>query len=130
MQERVVFRYSECFKREVVGSLEGGRFASVYAAQAHFGIKGASTIGKWLKRYGRQDLLAKVVRVEKPEEADRIKDLQKQVAQLQRALGQTQAQNLLHEELLKRACDLLGQDVAAFKKKSVGGPCTGSSATP
>jgi transposase-like protein len=126
MRERVVLRYSECFKREVVEALESGRFSSVCAARAHFGIKGGDTIPKWLKRFGRNHLQAKVVRVEKPDEADRVRELQKQVAQLQRALGQTQAQNLLNEAFLKRACQRLGEDVEAFKKKSDGMPCTGS----
>ena len=127
MRERVVYRYSACFKREVVEALERGRFSSVYAAQLHFGIKGTTTISRWLKRLGRNDMQAKVVRVEKPDEADRIKELQKQVARLERALGQTQAQNLLNEEFLKRACQRLGEDMEAFKKKSAGVPCTGSS---
>ena len=127
MRERVVIRYSECFKREVVEALESGRFASVQLAQRHFGIRGNGTIPKWLRRCGRNDLQAKVVRVEKPDEADRIRELQKQVAQLQRALGQTQAQNLLHEELLKAACGRLGEDVESFKKKNAGGPCIESS---
>jgi len=126
MRERVVYRYSECFKREVIAALESGRCASVYAAQVHFGIRGNATIGKWLKRFGRNDLQAKVVRVEKPDEADRIRELKKQVAQLQRALGQTQAQNLLNEEFLKTACRRLGEDVEAFKKKNGGEPSTGS----
>ncbi len=125
MLDRVVYQYSECFKREVVEALAAGRFGSVYAAQVHYGIKGACTIGRWLRRYQRHDLQAKVVRVEKPDEADRIRELQRQVAQLQRALGQTQAENLLHAELLKMACGRLGEEVEAFKKKHVGRPCTG-----
>lgn len=126
MRERVVYRYSECFKREVVGALEAGRFGSAYAAQEHYGIRGNGTIAKWLKRLGKNHLQTKVVRVEKPEEADRIRELQKQVGQLQRALGQTQVEKLLEEELLKRACALLGEEVTAFKKKNAGTPSTGS----
>ena len=127
MPECVIVRYSECFKREVMEALESGRCASVHEAQVHFGIGGSATIARWLKRMGRNDLRTKVVRVEKPDEADRIGELRKQVAKLERALGQTQAQNLLHEELLKRACQRLGEDVESFKKKSAGVPCTGSS---
>ena len=125
MRERVLYRYSEAFKREVVEALESGRCSSVHAAQVHFGIKGSETVAKWLKRMGRNDLRTKVVRVEKPDEADRIKELQKQVAQLQRALGQTQALNLLNEELLRTACQRLGEDMEAFKKKNGGEPSTG-----
>jgi len=125
--ERVVYRYSAAFRQEVVAALESGRFGSAEAVRRHYGIKSTATIGNWLRRLGRRDLAVKVVRVEKPDERDRIGELQKQVAQLQRALGQTQAQNLLHEELLKRACGLLGQDLESFKKKNAGMPSTGLS---
>ena len=127
MRERIVRKYSMSFKQAVIVALEEGRFASVSAAREHFGIKGAGTIGNWLKRFGREDLQAKVVRVETFGEADRIRELQQQVAQLERALGQTQAAKLLEAEFLKRACELLGQEVEAFKKKSAGASCTGSS---
>ncbi len=125
MRERVVYRYSDCFKREVMEALASGRCPSVHAAQVHFGIRGSLTIARWLKRVGRNDLKTKVVRVEKPEEADRIKELQKQIAKLERALGQTQAENLLNAEFLRTACRRLGEDVEAFKKKNAGMPCTG-----
>jgi transposase-like protein len=125
MQDRVVYRYSECFKREVVAALAAGRFGSVSAAEAHFGIKGHGTVSRWLRRYGRWDLQVKVVRVEKPGEADQIRELKQQVARLQRALGQTQAENLLHAEFLRTACARLGQDVETFKKKNAGASCTG-----
>ena len=127
MRERVIIRYSECFKREVVEALEAGRFRSADSAREHYGIKGMGTIARWLKRLGKNHLQTKVVRVEKPDEADRIRELQKQVAKLERALGQTQAQNLLNQEFLKRACQRLGEDLETFKKKSAGMPYTGSS---
>lgn len=125
MRERIIRRYSLVFKREVVEALEAGRFATVQAAREHYGIAGADTIPRWIKGLGRNHLQAKVVRVESFGEADRIRGLQKQVAQLQRALGQTQSQNLLNEEFLKRACELLGQDMEAFKKKNAGKSSTG-----
>lgn len=124
MRRCEVIKYSECFKRQVVADVECGRFASLEAARVHFGIGGAFTIHRWLRRFGRNDLLPKVVRVEMPEEADRIAELRKQIAELQRALGQTQAENLLNREYLKLACQRLGTEVEAFKKKQVGKPCT------
>jgi len=130
MRERMVYRYSECFKREVVEALEAGRFGSSEAAGAHYGVRGNGTIARWLKRFGKNHLQAKVVRVEKPDEADRIRELQKQIAKLERALGQTQAENLLNAELLKTACRRLGEDVEGFKKKNAGLPSTGLSKPP
>ncbi len=124
MGQRVIYRYSDCFKRQVIQDLESGRFASIEAAREHYAIAGKETIQKWLKRFGRNDLRAKVVRVEKPDEADQIRQLKKQIEQLQRALGQTQAENVLNGEYLKLACGQLGQEVDMFKKKCVGRPCT------
>ncbi len=125
MRERIIKRYSECFKRQVVDELENGRFDSITRARLHHGIPGATTVQKWIKHYGRNHLQAKVVRVEKPDEPDRISAYQKQVAQLEQALGKTQAENVLHATFLKLACEQLGQDVESFKKKCDGKRSTG-----
>lgn len=124
MRDRIIMRYSLCFKRQVVADLESGRFASVAQARAHYGIGGTTTIQRWLRRFGKNHLQAKVVRVQQPDEADQMRQLKKQVAELQRALGQTQAQNLLHASYLNQACERLGEDVEAFKKKCDGRPST------
>jgi transposase len=124
MQQRIVRRYSACFKQQVVADLENGRFGSLEAARVHYGIGGSGTIPRWLRRYGKNHLCGKVVRVEKPDEADRIRQLKREIAQLQQALGRTQAENVLNAEFLKLACEELGQDVERFKKKSGGGRST------
>lgn len=120
MRDRIVKRYSVSFKQQVIEELEQGRFRSIGEARAYYDIGGCTTIQKWLKRYGRNHLQAKVVRVEKPDEADQIRELKRQVKQLQQALGQTQAQNVLNATYLELACEQLGEDVEAFKKKSGG----------
>jgi transposase-like protein len=133
MRERIIRRYSACFKQQVVNDLESGRFASLGQAREHYGIDGKSTIQRWLKRYGRNHLQAKVVRAEKAGEADRIGELKRRVRELERALGRTQAQSLLNAAYLELACEQLGQEVEAFKKKSDGrrstGPAGGKAST-
>ena len=123
MRHRVIVRYSESFKRQVVGDLESGRFPSVEAARFHHGIKGSMTVRKWIVRLGQNHLLAKVVRVEKPDEAGLVSSLRREIAQLQKALGQTQARSLLNESYLELACEKLGEEVEVFKKKSAGKRC-------
>ena len=118
MKQRTVFRYSISFKQQVIQQLESGRFCSISEAQEHYGIKGSETIQNWLRRYGRNHLCAKVIRVEKPDEKDQIRTLKKQIKQLKEALGQTQAERILNEEFLKIACEQLGQEVETFKKKA------------
>ena len=124
MRERLIVRYSSCFKQQVVSELEAGRFSSIEQARVHYDIGGSMTIQKWIKRLGRGHLQAKVVRVEKLDEADRIAALKRQVADLERALGRTQAQNVLNASYLELACEQLGQEVEGFKKKSAGRLCT------
>jgi len=123
MRERIIHRYSLSFKRQVVEELESGRFPSIESARSHYEIGGTMTIQGWLKHFGKNHLRAKVVRVEKPDEADRIRALKDQVSDLQRALGQTQVARVLEEEYLQMACDQLGMELGAFKKKCAGKRC-------
>jgi len=117
MEQKIVIRYSMSFQRQVVSELENGRFESIAEARAHYGINGCDTVQRWLARYGRQNLCAKVVKVQKPDEKDQIAELRKENRQLQQALGQTQAENILNKAFLKIACERIGQDVDEFKKK-------------
>ena len=118
MNERIVFRYSMSFKHQVVQELESGRFSSISQANKHYGIAGAGTVRSWLVNYGRNHLCAKVVRVEKPDEKDKMLELKRQIKQLKEVLGQTQAENVINREFLKIACEQLGKDVDSFKKKA------------
>ena len=125
MVSSVHVRYSMAFKQQVVSELESGRFGSLDAARQHYGIAGSHTIRGWLARLGRNHLMPKVVRVEKPDEANQVAGLRKQVRQLQQALGQTQLKSVLNEALLEIACQELGVDVESFKKKADTKRCTG-----
>jgi transposase-like protein len=112
------------FKQQVVADLEGGRFSSILGARAHYSIGGADTIRRWLVRYGRNHLIPKVVRVETLDEAERIRELQRRVRDLEQALGRTQMGRMLDESYLRLACEALGTDVASFKKKAGTPRCT------
>jgi len=118
MQGKTMIRYSAAFKQQVVADLESGRFRTIRAAGEHYGIRGAETIRTWLARLGRNHLIPKVVRVEKPDEADQIRQLKKQIRQLQEALGKTQLENVMNESFLEIACEQLGVDFEEFKKKA------------
>jgi transposase-like protein len=86
-------------------------------ASEHYGIRGSMTVRQWLKRYGKNHLIPKAVRVEKPDEAEQIREFKKQIRQLQEALGKTQLENVMNESFLGIACERLGVDVEEFKKK-------------
>ena len=118
MRQNTVYRYSMSFKQQVIEQLEAGRFSSINEAKEHFGIRGDYTIQNWLRKYGRNHLCPKVIRVEKPDEKNRIRELKKQIRQLKEALGQTQAEKVLGQAFLEIACEKLGEDVDEFKKKA------------
>jgi transposase len=130
MKQKTIRKYSISFKRQVIADLENGRFDSMESARRHYGIGGTMTVQKWLRKYGKNHLLPKVVIVQKPNEPDQIRQLKRQVAELQRALGQTQVENVLNAEFLKIACEELGCDVDAFKKKVDTALSTGPGKTP
>lgn len=125
MKPRIVTRYSVSFKHQVVSDLESGRFVSIKEAQQHYGITGHHTVQSWLRKYGKNHLVPKVVRVQKPDEKDQIRELKKQVAELQRALGQTQAESVINRAFFELACEEFGQDAETFKKKADIARCIG-----
>jgi transposase len=116
--QKSVIRYSEALKRTVVAGLESGRFRSIEEARRRYGIGGTRTVQGWLKKYGRNDLLAKVVRVETPDERDELKRLRRQVRELEQALAKTRVRELVNEARLEVAFEDSGEsDFEAFKKK-------------
>ncbi len=122
MERKAEIRYSEAFKLQVVRELEQGRFGSVGAAGRAYGVKGAETVANWVRRYGKDHLLRKVVRVVKADEQAEVKALRKRVRELERALADAHLDLKLEAAYVKLACEAAGvKDVVEFKKKHAGG---------
>lgn len=120
---RKVYRYSEAFKLQVVHAIEQGEL-SISEAKVKYGIKGSQTIQYWIKRMGKNHLLNRMVRIETPEQMDQSKLLKKRIAELERALAQTQLECLQSESYLRLACEQLGVELEKFKKKEISKPPT------
>ena len=117
-QRKTVVCYSEAFKMQVIQELESGKFDSIEHARRSYGIGGTTTIQKWLKKYGRNDLQAKVVRMQKPNEPDQVKRLKEEIKALNCALAETQMQSLLNKSVYEDLCQEVGVDPSEFKKKA------------
>lgn len=115
--EKKVVRYSEAFKRKVVSQLESGEFSSITRVSRHYRIRGKMTVRGWVQRYGKNHLLAKVVRVETPDEKLEIERLREENRKLKEALADTRLEQLLDQSYLKVWCEQAGQDVEEVKKK-------------
>jgi len=102
----------------VVNELENGTVESIAEARRKYGIPGADTVVKWLRKYGRKNQVPRVLRVERPGEKDQIKKLKQENERLKRALADEHLKAVLYESWLEVACEEFGvQDVEAFKKK-------------
>lgn len=110
-------RYSESFKMQVISELESGKLDNMAHARRHYGIGGSLTINGWLKKYGRNDLMPKVVRVEKPGEADQTRELKEQIKQLKEVLADTHVDGLLYKAHFEILCKEMSIDPEEYKKK-------------
>lgn len=116
--QKTTIRYSEAFKLQVVSELEAGQISCILQARQRYGIRGCGTIERWLKQYGKNHLLNKVVRVEKPGEKDEVNALKKRIRDLERALADTQIDGALDRAYFQVLCEDAGiEDVEGYKKK-------------
>jgi transposase len=112
-------RYSEAFKMEAVRELESGDLPYV-EIQRKYGIKGTSTVQKWVRKYGNGSR-GKVIRVERPDEINELKQLKARVRLLEASLADANIDAALERAYTRLACQRAGiTDVAEFKKKAAG----------
>jgi len=72
MQKEIV-KYDEQFKKTVVDMLGSGEITSIQNAMKIFNIKGSSIITKWIKKFGKEDILPKVRMRRMIDEVDNFK---------------------------------------------------------
>ena len=114
-KRREIIRYSEAFKHQVVQEVEQGHRSSVEISKA-YGIS-SGTIHYWMKRMGKFDSIPKIIRVEKPNERNRVKELERQIRELKESLADTQVLYLIAESRFEVVCEQQGLDPEEVKKK-------------
>jgi transposase len=107
-------RYSESFRRQVVNEYIAG--STIGSLQKKYGITGGQTIQYWIKKYAPKGLRSEVIRIQTAEEANRVKELERQVDELERALARTTLEKLKLESILEELELLYGEE--AVKKNA------------
>ncbi len=119
-----IVRYSEAFKLQVVSELESGKLSCIFEARRRYAIKGSRTIEGWIRKYGKNHLLNRVVRVESAKERDRLKGMESEIRELKSALADAHLDLRLEKAYLEIACEAAGiHDLDSFKKKAGTKPC-------
>ena len=66
---------------------------------------------------GKLEALPRIIRVEKPDEKSRIRELERQLRQLKNSLAETQVRYLMAESQFEIVCEQQGLDPQEVKKK-------------
>lgn len=98
-QPKTITRYSISFKQKVVREIEEEGLGLMEASR-RYGIKGGSTVHKWLIKFGKNHLLNKIVRVEMKGEKDRVKELEAEIKKLKIALADATMEKYALETLV------------------------------
>lgn len=114
-RKSISIRYSEAFKNQVIKEVESG--SSCQEVRKKYGIKGVATVQYWIKRLGKLDALPTIIRVEKPDEKSKVKDLERQIRELKNALAETQVRCVIAESQFEIVCEDQGLDPEEVKKK-------------
>lgn len=114
-EPKTIVRYSISFKQQVVKEIEEEGLGIAEAAR-RYGIKGGSVIQTWLRLFGKNHLLNKVIRVETKDEKDRLKALEAEIKRLKLALADSTMENRVLNEVIKQA----GKHYKTDLKKTLG----------
>jgi transposase-like protein len=114
-QQKIITRYSISFKLKVVKEIEEEGYGIAEVAR-RYGIKGGNTIQKWVKQFGKNHLLNKIVRVEMKGEKDRTKELETEIKRLKIAL----ADATMEKHALETLIEIVDEHYQTDVKKNLG----------
>ena len=100
----------------VVRELEEGGMPYI-RLQRKYGIKGMSTIQKWVRAYGKGDT-GKVIRVERPKDINERDEMKRRIKALEKALADAHIDLGIERACTRLACERAGiENIDEFKKK-------------
>lgn len=113
--DRTVVRYSIGFKKQIVRQIEEEGLG-IQEVRQRYGIAGGATIQRWLRKFGKNHLLNRVVRIETMEEKDQIKALRDEIRKLKSAL----ADSIVAQKCLEAVIDEANKEYKTDLKKNFG----------
>lgn len=114
-KQQQTIRYSISFKQKVVKEIEEEGL-SLSRVSRRYGIKGGSTLRRWVKEFGKHHLLNKIVRIEMKGEKDRVKELESEIRKLKIALADT----TMEKHTLETLIEVVNEHYETDVKKNLG----------
>ncbi len=100
---------------QVLADLESGKLGGINEAVKRYGISCTGTVQHWIRKYGRNHLMNRIIRVETTKDRDQMKELKKRIRELEKALADTQVKAVLNEAYFQILCEEHGiEDPEAF----------------
>ena len=117
-------RFSVTLRKEIVGLIESGKLG-VTAASREYHVTRTS-IYRWIYTYSTYNKKGVILVADKQTQSEKVKKLQQQIAELERALGHKQMQVDFYEKFVEVASEEVGTDL---KKKYESAASSGSLTT-
>jgi len=111
--ERMQVRYSDAFKLKVVQDIEKGKL-TISEALRLYEINGTHTVYRWLRKYGKNDLIQKIVRIEMKDEKSQLKKKDERIRELESVI----ASLTLHNLCLQNYVDVVNENISEEEKKT------------
>jgi transposase-like protein len=108
--------FSEELRKEVVTRIESGHLSVIQASREYGACK--QSIYKWLNKYSRNLKTGTRIVMEKDSTDNRISDLQRQIKELESALGR----KTLESDLYRIIVELASEEYKTDFKKNYGNP--------
>ena len=110
---QVTLRYSEAFKLKVVQEIDKGRLTIAEATRL-YEINGRTTIYKWLRKYGKDQVIRRYVRIEMKDEKSILKEKEERIKELESALASV----TLHNICLQSYVEVVNENISEAEKKT------------
>ena len=109
MEERRRRRFTEVFRKEQVEIIESGLATQAEIAR-RYQVR-ASTVLRWVNKYGKKRPKQGITMVGSPVDFDRTKQLEKEIASLKILYGEQQIKVVRLEKLVELYKEKLGEDL-------------------
>lgn len=108
MKEKIM-RYSESFRRMVVTEYETG--TSIPALKQKYGIRGSETITNWIRKFGKEGFRHELVRIQKADEINYVRELEKKVDMMEKVIGRMTLEKIKSDTILELLEETYGEEI-------------------